>query len=703
MNVTSMCLDRFYALGLPNSVAHNLRNQIEVWIKSCGEEWTVNRLKDLKTMYIHKLSGTIPQLSSWIATDREGNPKGPFGWLFRRKVSRRVFSSLLAYTAFVAKTATKRQLDKFIDSVQSPDLDRLPHIPHLQLAVQDVVEHLPRRKVPPFETFGWSPLKRAPKADMTTCPEGPDVLFEDFSSTIVWDLLDDDEIQGVLSETLGSFYPMLFSESEEEVSSPFGKFAGRISAIQEPGFKLRAIANPRRIFQVALRPLGMQLFHLLRHLPWDCTYDQESGVRATQEALQAGKVVHCIDLSDATNNFPLSLQLRILRWMEGLHLPDLKLFEEVAKAPWFLPPSMRRDNGNSDTENLLLQDDSNGPEEPIHQQIRWTKGQPLGLYPSFPSFALTHGLLLRSIEIGSDEQDTFKVLGDDVVIFDDHICEEYLKFLRLLRVPISESKSIHSDRVAEFGGMVITKQTVLKSWKWRLPRDENRMSLTMSLPRIMDLSVSLDFCSYLVRNCPYPIGTGENPEGVPLEERVKMSLPVILDWKSHTDTLRLKRHSLLNLWRETRSYVNRRFIEVGPGERERLDHLLNLAISKWEAVHPFSPQGVNGSKVDALNVLARVWDRLGILEGVYPTELLPLSMDWRDSYSVATAIQSKIRDDAEKRFLHYGFLGWKKRVAAWQERIYLMSRRTLAFLIQDVTSEILLNSLEKDPKLTDRR
>lgn len=696
MNVSSNALDRYFELGLPEEVAHNLHNEISVWLESCGPEWVVGRLKDLKTYYIHWLSGKpkIPTSGSWIAFDSLGRPKGAFKWLFTQKVSRKVFSALLAYTAFVAGKPTENQKKKFLGSIVAEPLVALPHVPNLKTAVGEISKFLPMYRVPPFVSYGWNENRRAPKADMTTCPEGPDVLFEDFTSSVVWDLLDEDDTQGVIADSLGPFYPMLFQESTE-TSCPCGRFVGRLSFIQEPGYKLRGIANPRRVFQVALRPLGQQLFKLLEKLPWDCTHDQAEGVRAVQFALNQGKEVYCVDLSDATNNFPLALQLRVLRWFDGIPNADIELFEKVSRGLWFVPPALRY--ANIDTLDMT-------PERVKHvnggsgEAIQWTKGQPLGLYPSFPSFALTHGLLLRSIEITIGVEDTFRVLGDDVVIFDHAVYQQYSKFLNLLQVPVSDYKCINSDQVAEFGGMVITKKAILESWKWRIPHDSNRLSLTMSLPRGLDLAKGEEYLAYAIRTLPAPIGSGENPEGIPLEDRVRIALPVYLQWATKDDSLRLRRHTMESLWRETRDYLNPKH-ETTIYDRDSLDNSIALILDKWHRVHPYDPQGLDDKTVKTDEVLARLWDLVGITDGYFPIENLPENIRWRDSYRVATAIQSANRAKIEKLERKVGFRFKRKQIERWQERLYHVTPRTLSRLVKELIAEILSEKLQKRPLL----
>lgn len=85
------------------------------------------------------------------------------------------------------------------------------------------------------------------------------------------------------------------------------------------------------------------------------------------------------------------------------------------------------------------------------QQVRYTVGQPMGAYSSWPIFALTHGLLVGFLasRIGAP-MTCFKVLGDDIVIRHDKLNIQYQEMLGILDVPISKSKTMSSKLVFEF-------------------------------------------------------------------------------------------------------------------------------------------------------------------------------------------------------------------------------------------------------------
>lgn len=75
-------------------------------------------------------------------------------------------------------------------------------------------------------------------------------------------------------------------------------------------------------------------------------------------------------------------------------------------------------------------------------------GQPLGMYASWPLFALSHHILVWHCANQIDPGERFSryaILGDDIVICDDRVAREYTSMLDDLQVKISLSKSVVSN------------------------------------------------------------------------------------------------------------------------------------------------------------------------------------------------------------------------------------------------------------------
>jgi len=286
-------------------------------------------------------------------------------------------------------------------------------------------------------------------------------------------------------------------------SGPFT--SGEVHYLQEPGYKLRSIASPYRLFQVASEPLKDDLKELVAKLPWDCTHDQGRAFKPIQEQLAAGRQVHSVDLSSATDYFPYELQETVLQTVYGIESPWIKLFRDVSRGIWISEIG----------------------------KISWKKGQPLGFNPSFFVFTLTHGILLFALN-GQRWNHDFYVVGDDVVILNDTLYQRYISVLSLLECPYSPTKSINSNKLAEFAGKVITKDLVIPQLKWRQVSDDNFIDLARIVgPRIRRLLSSrqnkvLDVFAH-VPDFIHPLGLNWSYPGSNLDGMIKNGLALAFD------------------------------------------------------------------------------------------------------------------------------------------------------------------------------
>jgi hypothetical protein len=157
--------------------------------------------------------------------------------------------------------------------------------------------------------------------------------------------------------------------------------------------------------------------------------------------------------------------------------------------------------------------------------VTWSVGQPLGLYPSFGVFALTHGLLLNSISKEHDLQDGelhFRVLGDDVVIDHPEVANSYLRYIKQMGIEVSPAKTIVSNRVGEFAGKVIGPQGALRVYKFLPSTAGNPAGPLLSLGW-RGISLVIPRYRRLVSDfacLPEPEGLGLNPKGIPLKDRL---------------------------------------------------------------------------------------------------------------------------------------------------------------------------------------
>jgi hypothetical protein len=283
-------------------------------------------------------------------------------------------------------------------------------------------------------------------------------------------------------------------------------YVGNIGLIQEPGFKLRAVANPNRVLQNALEPLGRSLFKWLRTLPEDCCYHQETGIYDTQGWLAQGRKVYSFDLSNASDVIPLSQLIGILRAVK-VEEPHWVLLYLAATGTWLVPLK--------ETVRAAY-------------RIRWERGTPLGLYPCFALFSIWHHCLVRGICVSMGRSDfPYRILGDDIVIASPEVAEEYKRILGVIGIDISMDKSIASDRVAEFAGRVITPSVILHGLKYGdEPSDNSFLEQVKNVgPRAIRylLPKQRHVAKWLSYAAP-PVGFGFNPEGLPYGVRLARAM-----------------------------------------------------------------------------------------------------------------------------------------------------------------------------------
>jgi hypothetical protein len=196
----------------------------------------------------------------------------------------------------------------------------------------------------------------------------------------------------------------------------------RLSVIKDKEGKNREIAILDYYSQAALEPLHKYLFKLLARISQDCTFDH--GSRLDTLTCTPGSRFHSIDLSSATDRFPIELQAAILTEMFG---------KEYAEH-W---------------ENIMV----GYPFEYRGEEISYIRGNPMGAYSSWATFALAHHFVVylacKQAKVNW-KRCPYMMLGDDIVIADDKVAEAYMGLLQRFDVPFSKEKSHQSPYLFEF-------------------------------------------------------------------------------------------------------------------------------------------------------------------------------------------------------------------------------------------------------------
>jgi hypothetical protein len=191
---------------------------------------------------------------------------------------------------------------------------------------------------------------------------------------------------------------------------------GRISLISEGGGKTRTIAIGNFWIQNALKGIHNKIMDMLSKIKTDGTYNQDDQAqRIVRKSF--GHCTYCYDLSNATDRFPITLQIKILSKVFGEHIGE----------SW----------------GHIMKDI---PYTYKNKEYKWNVGQPLGLLSSWATFTLTHHSVVKycgSLEGHNDFQD-YAILGDDIVIWNTGVADRYYKFMEINGVSINLSKSVIS-------------------------------------------------------------------------------------------------------------------------------------------------------------------------------------------------------------------------------------------------------------------
>jgi len=231
---------------------------------------------------------------------------------------------------------------------------------------------------------------------------------------------------------------------EREASALSG--SGEIQILPQRGYKYRVVAKPSFWLQLGFKPLELMIAELTNRHESSCVRDATNGAYHMYNAICTGKKLWCFDLKSATDRIPLSLQLSLLK---GLGLGDwIPRLREVTRGWKF--------EGRT---------------------IKYQVGQPMGLICSFQLLQAVHIAIVEACVtklrgLRGLEECRFHILGDDIVLYDGDIAQEYHDTVLSAGVEISESKSVASSKIAEFAGHIAlnvgreTDDALFIPYKW---------------------------------------------------------------------------------------------------------------------------------------------------------------------------------------------------------------------------------------------
>jgi hypothetical protein len=222
---------------------------------------------------------------------------------------------------------------------------------------------------------------------------------------------------------------------------------GKLGLKDEAAGKIRVFAMVDAWTNWVLGPLHKEIFRILKTLPTDGTFDQMNPVKDYQTWPSA----YSLDLTAATDRLPISLQIHIL-----------SLFYGKEFAINWARLLVDRDYGVAIP---LGKDPVNGQVMYDHKTVRYAVGQPMGALSSWAMLALTHHYIVNvaAWQVGLVPSGTlysnYAILGDDLVIGDRLVKDQYLRIVDALGVECGLHKSVLSSRGI---GIEFAKRTLYK-------------------------------------------------------------------------------------------------------------------------------------------------------------------------------------------------------------------------------------------------
>jgi hypothetical protein len=232
-------------------------------------------------------------------------------------------------------------------------------------------------------------------------------------------------------------HAQLFAGMSPVLGQTYARSLGRLGFKEEAAGKVRVFAYVDPFTQWLLKPLHDALFELLALIPQDGTTDQLAPVRRLVQTCPKGPF-YSFDLSAATDRLPISVQMTLLSKIMTARGASLWASMLVGRHYDYVykPVKGRKQEGT----------------------VVYAAGQPMGALSSWAMLALTHHAVVQiaSFNAGitkSGEWFTdYAVLGDDIVLANTAVADEYLLLMKAMGVEIGLAKSLvsHDGQTLEF-------------------------------------------------------------------------------------------------------------------------------------------------------------------------------------------------------------------------------------------------------------
>lgn len=219
----------------------------------------------------------------------------------------------------------------------------------------------------------------------------------------------------------------LITGIKENISIKSNVIHSRLFNFTAQGGKARIIANVDWVTQTALSAIHFTLFAILKTIASDFTFNHKGGI---DHVLKAEKIegynYYSIDLSAATDRLPRVLQALLIA---GIF--DILGFDGKAISKSWLAIVDR----TFSTEGTKLNEG---------KPIRYTVGQGMGIFTSFPVLGIMHHFIVNCL-VGIP-MSRYCIVGDDLLFYGTkEEYYEYLEFMKSIGVTVNPGKTIVSQ------------------------------------------------------------------------------------------------------------------------------------------------------------------------------------------------------------------------------------------------------------------
>lgn len=248
---------------------------------------------------------------------------------------------------------------------------------------------------------------------------------------------------------------------------------GKLGTKEEAAGKVRVFAMVDPWTQWLMEPLFKAIAELLRQIPSDGTENQVGPLDRIWKRKPQGPFF-CFDLSAATDRLPLIFQQAILS----------KIMGSWASTVWGV---------------LLVGRPYLLKSEGVTHSLYYETGQPMGAKSSFHMMAFFHHAIVqfaffRVCMATNTEASWFEdycIVGDDVIIADEAVAEQYLRIMSELGVGVG----IHKSLISSMKGRLVT-EFIKKTWyspKKGIIHDVSAMPISEWWVARQMLSASVEF------------------------------------------------------------------------------------------------------------------------------------------------------------------------------------------------------------------